>query len=402
MGSLVIVLDKSYSLTKEEAEIIKLITGLEEQNKKYQDSFTIKADSLAELDNQRKSMKKTWLSIENKVSDIAKNQNYTSYTFDVFLTRDGILLLNDKTIQKNKITYCEKDTPSDYTTNIPLHRLFKCAMNYIKYLFHNNYHHNIEHDTYLPASNLHPLRKGNNTDFSKVFKHQYDALIQPIIRLKRNSFKQYPIDPSGIICYTKAFVNTCYYNSLISKNDKNRAISYINIQESEINHLTRHHKSLLSSTISNYKIVFIISAVLAMTAAVVKIAEAVIDIPKINIGEHITKENERACTFILLTMFIIFIGYVYTYTIILRKEFKPKTRINLLKRLCLSDSNLDSGKFSNRYIFYLWIQDKYMHYRKKTLAVLKMVVLFISFLLILYLIFRVNNMDFDIYIERIK
>ena len=258
-------------------------------------------------------------------------------------------------------------------------------MNFIKYLFHYNYHHNIEHDTYLPASNLHPLRNSLDKDFNRIFKHQLDAFMQPITRLKRNNFKQYPIDPNGIICYARAFIQTCYCNGLISKDKKESYNSYLSIQETEINHLTRHHKTQLSTVVLQRNFIFIISAVLALTVAVVKLIGTIIKIPQIEIGENVSNQSVIAC---ISLVFILFLGwgvYEMTYARILKKEFRHQSDKNYIRNIFLRNSNLKKARLSISYILYLWMQERFLSIGKKMYIIFKILLIISTFISVVWI-----------------
>mgnify|MGYP000885419012 CR=1 FL=1 len=385
LGTLLIKVEQSYNLTEQEVEILTSIKKLEKLKQSYQKDFYEDAVSLAILDCKRKEMKTKWETLENMINNLTKDNGHIIYSFDIFLSRDGILLIKDISSEQSKNTYFQNGTPSDYTQNIPLHRLFKCAMNFIKYLFHYNYHHNIEHDTYLPASNLHPLRNSLDKDFNRIFKHQLDAFMQPITRLKRNNFKQYPIDPNGIICYARAFIQTCYCNGLISKDKKESYNSYLSIQETEINHLTRHHKTQLSTVVLQRNFIFIISAVLALTVAVVKLIGTIIKIPQIEIGENVSNQSVIAC---ISLVFILFLGwgvYEMTYARILKKEFRHQSDKNYIRNIFLRNSNLKKARLSISYILYLWMQERFLSIGKKMYIIFKILLIISTFISVVWI-----------------
>jgi len=358
LGTLIIVSEGSNTISDSEIIILKRIKNLEKLKQDYQHLFSVEAGSLKELAAKRGEMKNKWVEIEKNILRLPGAEDRYTFRFEVFLTRDGILLLKDTTDSRFKGAYFMDGEESDYRKNVPIHRLFKSAMNFIKYLFHYNYHHDCVHDTYLPASNLHPGKNknpGSQYDFSRVFRHQMDAFVQPIIKLKRENFCEFRIDPIGVLSYAKAFVATCCNNGLISSEQKAKSLEYLTIQESEINHLTRHHRSQLSAIIGQRNFIFLFSAVLALLVAIVKIVGSVVNIPKYDFSSEASNDKAFIAIGILgLCTLIIWIILEATHARILRKEYRRKShyRCPLLR-----DSNLEKQRFSIPYSTYLFYQD---------------------------------------------
>lgn len=225
-------------------------------------------------------MKQKWASVRNDMDKLVRDQQKKTLHFEVFLTRDGIILLKDRTENPDTHSiYSVPGTPSDYTTHVPLHRVFKTAMNFVKFLFHKNYHHEKENDTFLPASNLHPFM--TRGDFSGVFKHQIDSFLNPLMKLRRkgvNGFEHINIDPTGILNYCKSFVYTCRNNNLIGQKKTKRELDYLTLLGSDINHTFRHSRSLLNSIASQGTPSSVITSVLTFVVAVLTIINSTISL----------------------------------------------------------------------------------------------------------------------------
>lgn len=360
LGHLFIVLEDTNIISDVEVSIIKGIRQLVEIKKEYITQFSYKAASLEDLEGSRKKMKHNWKIICSDIDNLAK-QDRKFFHFGVLMTRDGIILLKDLTAEPTKQIYFEKGSASDYTVNIPIHRIFKTAMNFMKYLFHKNYHHEEEHDTFLPASNLHPYHRHQN--FNRVFKHQIDSFLHPLMKLRRKGFKKINVDPTGILCYAKSFVYTCRNNDLIDDQQAKSELEYITLQETEIAHRSRHNKSLMSSLASQRSFFVILSTVLAFMVAVLKIFESGLRLSGSN--TQLLKEKEWYITVACFTGLAI-IGFLVFYLsahVASSKEF----RVNIAKRnkskirafIFNRDSDLENQRLSRALCSYIWIQNKW-------------------------------------------
>lgn len=359
LGHLVIVPEETVNISNQEVHILNIIKDLISLRKDYNYTFSIKADSLGELAEKRLKMKAKW-EIIRKGIDKLDSGNETKFSFDVFLTRDGIILLKDTSDENSRQFYFKSDTAEDYTQNIPIHRLFKTAMNFMKFLFHKNYHHEEQNDTFLPASNLHPYRATGN--FSRIFKHQTDAFLIPLAKLRRRDFKHANVDPVGILCYTKSFTYACRNNGLITDDEAERQLDYISIQEQEINHRTRYSKSLLSSIASQNNLFFILTTILAFTVAVLKIFES---------GRNISGKtgsifpDKSPWIYTALVIFGVcvagYIFYVVSAYCASRREFKKsgfqRFKNRMKSWLFFADSNLKRARLSWRMQWYMQLQE---------------------------------------------
>lgn len=358
LGRLTIITELTNIFSNLEVRLLKSMKSLVSQRENFNRAFYIEASAMEVLEAKRNLMLQTWQEIESLVTDIENaDDNRPVYCFDVFLTRDGILLMRDRTKPQYRDSYASSNTCNDYTNNIPLHRLFKVAMNYVKFLFHSNYHHNEDHDTYLPASNIHPYIIQQDNDLRRIFRHQLNAFLTPIMKLKRCDFKDYPIDANGIIIYAKSFVNVFKYNSLVDLDCVNKAEDFISIQESEINHLLGPRKNILNTFLTQNNIIFIFTGILAFVVAILSIITTFTDFKKIDLSiEPLIIDHSligQYVAFVLLLIFIGFLLYIVPHTIVLKNQFKRnKSHRNIL----FVDSNLNDSRISYPYRFYVFMR----------------------------------------------
>lgn len=394
LGKLVIVVEETYSLSDLEIRIINQIKDLVSARRQYDGKFSVEAVSLKSLDAMRGDMKTGWLSLKHDI-DHLKFEDKIQFTFDVFLTRDGITLLRDCSDDRSKATYFEAGTSNDYTQCVPIHRMFKTAMNFMKFLFHKNYHHEEEHDTFLPASNLHPYHSSRN--FSKVLKHQTDAFLNPLMKMRRNEYRQLSVDPVGILCYAKSFVYVCRDKCLIPEDEARRQLDHIALQEQEMGHAMRYSKSLLTSLATQRNLFFILTTVLAFAVAVLKILESALHLSS---DSGVVKLSWVYTA--LMVMAVCAVGYILfeiSSYFASKREFhrsrlrKWKNRIRTF--LFMRDSDLRNSKLSWQLRMYMWIQDRWFELsqskddslRGKQLKVWAIVILWLAVLIFsIYLI----------------
>lgn len=355
LGHLIILVENPERLTSEEVELIKHFQEITEKARKYHSHFNVDAASMKQLAEDRYSIIEVWKEIESLAEKIEKSEEnvYPVYCFDTVLTRDGILLLKDVTEDGYKQTYAEPGSPDDYTCNVPVHRLFKVAMNYIKYLFHSNYHHNQEHDTFLPASNLHPAKAGSQLDLTRIFRHQLEAFLAPVVKLKRHGFKDYTIDANGILLYTKAFVNVFKHNKLVADVEIRKAEDFLDIQEKEVNYMMQFKKSLVTMALSQRNVVFILTGILAFIVAVLKIFTTFVHVDKIDLGSLTEGDVYKLKLYPIIFMVLAFSGfciYMIPNALILKNRFRPK---KIKKKWFFRNSNLAKRRLS-------WIYSLYM------------------------------------------
>lgn len=352
LGRLTIISEVSQLLSDIEVTFLQRLTELSQINDQYRDEFAIQAASMEQLEATRTEMLQRWRQLKEIVSNIEnddKNKRPT-FCFDVALTRDGILLLKDVTSREYRDYYAAPNTADDYTQHVQIHRLFKIAMNYVKYLFHTNYHHNQEHDTYLPASNLHPAKVSDPLDLYSVFRHQLNAFLVPVIKLKRDKFSDYSIDASGILLYTRAFIEVFKTNALIDDTIASKADKYCEILEKEIDHMTARQNTLLNAIISQHNGFVIFSGILAFVFTCLKIYTIFVDIPKLDLENLDENQLLKDIVGILSIAIIGYMLYVIPHSRVLNKQFKLReTKRYYFYRNC----NLDKKQFSLLYRLYI-------------------------------------------------
>lgn len=362
IGKLIIALEETSRISDREVRVIRKIQNLVRKSQEYNRNFSLIQASLSSLEENRREMKNEWSGLKEEIDQLYKDEKI-QYEFEVLLTRDGILLLRDCTRKEYKPSYFIENSPSDYTMTVPIHRLFKTAMNFIKFLFHTNYHHEEEHDTFLPASNLHPYRKSK--DFSGIFRHQINAFLNPIVALRRQGMHRLNVDPTGIMNYAKSFVNVCDRHNLISSEEAKHQLTCIKLLEDEINHEIRHRKSLLSSIASQQNAFFIITTVLAFVVAILKIVESGLRFGNKEVSSLIPDDAPWYAVPVAI-LFIGVAGWAFLqlssyrvskreYHISKFKRFKNKVRQQIFNH----DSDLNNGSLSWQFKSYIWLQDKW-------------------------------------------
>lgn len=362
IGRLIIRKEKPAKVTSETVSIIRKIQNLIKLKEDYDFKFNIDAVSFEDLKKLRDSMHEKWIEVKDEMSRHI-NEGIRQYEFEVLLTRDGIILIKDCSSQNFKVDYFEANTSSDYTQNVAIHRIFKNAMNFIKYLFHSNYHHEEDNDTFLPASNLHPYRNSASKDFSRIFKHQIDAFLNPIVKMRKREFRSHVVDSNGILNYAKSFTYACYQHGLIDEKTSSRELRYIELLETEVNHASRHNKSLLSSIASQRSIFVILSTVLAFAVAFLKIFESAIRISGRNKGFGLLSDRPWYVTAIVI-MIICLVGYVLfelSHWQSAKREFHKnsfkKFVFKIKSWIFFRNSNYEKGRLSRSLQIYLKIQD---------------------------------------------
>ncbi len=346
-------------LATEEVTLLRGLQELTELNQEFQYQFSMEAASMTDLQTTREKMLEKWTKLEStarKIEDDTESRRPT-FCFEVVLTRDGILLLKDVTRKEYRNYFAEPDSADDYKQNLPLHRLFKSAMNYMKYLFHSNYHHNEEHDTYLPASNLHSAKRADGTlDLYKVFRHQLDAFFVPLVKLKRASFSSYTVDPMGIILYAKAFIRVSESNHLVNLDVTSKAKEHCEILQREIEHMTSKHKTIVNALTTQHNPFVIATGLLGFVFTCLK----TIDVLDLHLSQffpliEVFPQPYYGITKFLILAVIGYLLYIIPRSRTLQKQFKPKEKklqFKLKKKLkgwIFKNSNLDERRFSRWY-----------------------------------------------------
>lgn len=352
MGHLTIIVEYPHKLTTLEVTLLNELKALTKKSDIFQKKFNVEAVSMEELNTIRNQMLRKWKKLKSIARKIEINEERPTYSFNIALTRDGILLLKDVTRNENKEDFAASGTADDYTQNIPLHRLFKTAMNYVKYLFHSNYHHNENHDTYLPSSNLYPAKASGTLNLRQVFRHQLDAFLVPVIKLKRNAFSSYTVEPKGIILYAKAFIRVFEYNKLVPRSMTKNAMGHCDVLQKEIEQMTARQNTIVNTLMTQHNPFVIVSGLLAFVFAFLKTADLLqlklkdfVNFPFENIPHPIYAVGK-----LMILAIMGFAIYIIPSSIILKKQFKLKIRS---KNILLRNSKLKRARFSYLYELYI-------------------------------------------------
>lgn len=377
-------------LTDLEANFLKELQRINDVNKNYLDAFHVKAQSMEVLKGYRTDLLNKWRhlrGIAQRLEKDDKNKRHT-FCFDIALTRDGILLLKDVTKEDDRSYFAAPGTADDYRQNIAVHRLFKIAMNCVKYLFHSNYHHNEDHDTYLPASNLHPAREFGTLDFQRIFKHQLDAFLVPVIKLKRSTFSNHTIESYGVLLYAKSFVKVFEVNELISCEEAEKSKEYIEILESEVTEMTAPQRTLFNTLITQHNPFIIASALLAFVFTCLELISFFVCIPKAIKIEGFLQFQVLDGAVLKNIVFAVILLAVTGYTLyiiprsrILARQFKPKKKA---KNWLFKNSCLKKKRFSLLYKLYIFKNTVKLQIRERGQVVIRMIFYLFCLLVALY------------------
>jgi len=322
-------------LTDLEANFLKELQGINEFNKIYLKALHVEVQPMEVLKGFRKELLNKWRNLRDIAQQLEtdKKNSRPTFSFDVALTRDGILLLKDVTSETYKSYFAVSDIADDCRQNIEeVHPLFKMVMNCVKYLFHSNYHHNKEQDTCLPPLSICAAREESGTiDFQRIFKHQLDAFLVPVIKLKRSSFSSHTIESYGFLLYAKSFIKVFEENELISTEEANKNKEYIEILEREVNEMMARQRTLFNALITQHNPFIIGSALLAFVLTCLELISFFVCIPKAIkiIAEflHFSILDGRQVlpntVFVAILAVIGYILYIIPRSRFLRKQFKP-------------------------------------------------------------------------------
>jgi hypothetical protein len=350
---------------KEESDIVESFKKLKEEQEEYKKAYTHVAESLSELERiRREELKSCWNEVERNIplfrrriiddkkkgnEDNEDNEDKSLYEFDVVLSRDGILFLRDATCDEFKVDYFRSGEASDYTQNIPVYRLFKMALHFMSTLFHKNYHHYEEDDSFLPATNLHPIRRDTNLD--RLVKHQIEAFLTPVIKVKRNIDNPRTVmlrDPLGILTYAKAFLQVLENNGFIDNAKTRNYMSFIEYQNKEFEIVSANKKTKLNFFLAQDNWIARLTLSFAVTVAIIQIfrflfieSPCIIEIHDPQILKVILISLSFGGAWLLHNIYI----NRQIYKMIVRKEKKKKTFL-------YKDSS-DKG-ISLKYAFFLW------------------------------------------------
>jgi len=358
-------------LTSNEVKLLQSLAALKEKKKEYQNDFSIEAVSCEILKAHREDLKKLWIETETIIKNIETTENFGEpiYKFDVVLSRDGILFLKDDTgdylVGKDKDdnvislrdTYRKKGSANDFTENIPIHRLFKTAMNYIKFLFHKNYHHKDDDDNYLPATNLYPTKNAGKT--RKIFKHQLEAFLQPITIAKRNGFSYPTCRPLGIIPYAKSFLYVCENNKFIEKEEADCLHKFLENQKSDIEISQLENNTIVGSFLTQRNLLATLTIAIAFLLATIQVFKFVSDVPEVN-------EWLKTINTWLVVLIVIFGGFsfgvvlkkIVEFNVFTEMLFKRKEKSNsIFNRDSKIDKKTGKGRLSRLYSLRLRLID---------------------------------------------
>lgn len=248
---------------------------------------------------------------------------------ETLLSRDGMLLFRNATDLSN-LRFFKGFRDSLDSGTVPMHRIFKTAATYVKFLFHKNYNHHDKNDSYMPVSNLRNVH--NQKDMSKIVRHQMESLLVPVIQLRRQLYKKCNCNPVGIIGYARAFLESSRKQGwLISKcegsetNEYEVANNFISdlMEDVRAGHEQTRNSVLDFLTVQRNPIAFF-AIVLTFALA----AKEIIDLfdPEHTGFGILQGENARGLECLLLLAFSVLVGIlIQTITTILMKQsyFQP-------------------------------------------------------------------------------
>jgi hypothetical protein len=380
-------------LCETERNLLINLKSLSDKEKEFQEAFKKKAKSCGDLQTIRTELKRLYDNVETCIIAIEQQNIYAHpiYKFDVVLSRDGILFFKDATDnycvgQNNnkKIlmhdTYRKAGTAADFTQNIPIHRIFKIAMNYIKFLFHNNYHHNEEDDNFLPATNLHPIKQSRNLE--KIVNHQLESFLRPVTELKRDDkVKTSSCNPLGLLQYADSFLQVFENNKFISPDKADIQRKFIEKQKNEIEVFLLERNTIISFLITQQNWLVTITFAIAFLLASITVCELLYKIPDIKavVDSYPIWMTEAIIIVggLAAGWFIKYIAEMHD----LAKRFKKRKSTNWLNKLLNKDSNLETNRCSCSYLFRLRLIQKLKHNQRNTIRGLWWIVLFIIFVI---------------------
>ena len=345
IGKLSIVTIRSNIIKKPYYRLLKIFNQLTIEKRKYIKHLVM--DDFYELEIQKQILKSYWDNIENSLTHMETTQegNNPIYTFNVVLSRDGILFLKDVTPPKFR-NYYKKNTVIDHAKNLHVHRISRIAMYYIKFLFHANYYHNEENDAFLPPTNLHQINSDEN--LVRVVNHQLDALLSPLIKVKRNANNSI-CEPKGLLLYAKSFVYIHKNNKFISYKDANLLCKFINQQSDDFDVLQSDKKIIRNSFLSQNNFLARFAIGLAFLLAVINAIRFV---------------NEQILSGLILYKILIVVGsllcgmlihsIVATRAIAKGRFIKKERYKSILNRNSKIIDKKEEGKISNCYAFRMY------------------------------------------------
>ena len=387
MGHLIIVAEVAHTLSDLEVSFLRKLIDLDKINKVFNNNFYVNVASVGELNEISSNMFLLWEELHGIASQIENDDNNKRpiFSFDVILTRDGILLLKDTTSSENKAYYAASGTEEDYKKNIHIHPLFIVAMEYVKYLFLSTDYHKEYIDIYLPPSNLYAAKASGSLDLKKVFEHLLDALLVQVIKLKQYKYLGNIIKPEVILLYAKSFIKVFESNNLVEQSVTSKASFFCDNLLKEIELMSRKPKIIAKFSPDNK--FGEISSILTFVLTCLTLYKIFVDIEPMKFFDP-----NKIIEDIGLVMVLVIIAY--TLYLIPRsrdrsKQRKPKLRN---KSIFFVNSNLKRARFSRFYDIYigLFSSKAYINSRSILLhlqVIFWMVMMIISFTIMLYIIF---------------
>jgi hypothetical protein len=276
---------------------------------------------------------------------------------------------------------------SDFTQNIPVHRLFKTAMNFIKFLLHKNYHHSEEHDTFLPVTNLYLVK--TNWETEKIIRHQIEAFMRPITRVKRyDSYNS--CNPIGIALYAESFLHIFEKNGFISDKDANFLHKFIDIQKDEIRILCEDNNTISGFFLTQKNILATITAGLTFLLATIAIIEFLFKenaLNKCNLHPDIKIVPHIIVILIAFGCGVLIKNWAVRRTLSKRKFYKKKKKRNFLNK----NSDITNGKLSFLYalrLFLIEIKLSIKNFNIYTIEIIKFLSIAILFAIVVFLAYR--------------
>lgn len=266
---------------------------------------------------------------------------------ETLLSRDGMLLFRDATDTGN-LHFFKGFRDSLDSDSIPMHRMFKTAATYVKFLFHKNYNHHDKNDSYMPVSNLRNVR--DEKDMSRIVRHQMESLLVPVIQLRRQLYKKCNCNPVGIIEYARAFLESARKQGWIRSecglsgtNEYEIARNYISILMEDVRagHEQRRNSVLDFLTVqSNLMAFFAIVLTFALAA------KEIIDLfdPNHTGFGILHGENARGLECSMLLAFSVLLGLIIqavTTTLMRQSYFQPNNpRSGMVQRFIMRGNTL--------------------------------------------------------------
>lgn len=330
--------------TESTVALLKAFQDMEQERALYVKQYAIDSVKHSELRKEQNILVEKWKTIVTRTTEIESECETDSdkllFKFAVLLTRDGILFLKDIAEAKTKRTYFKSGTETDYTKNIYLNRVFKSAMNFMKYMFHKNYHHHEKNDTFLPAANLHPIKQSRNIE--KVFRYQLEAFLAPIVKAKRKGFKVINNNSPGILLYAESFIDVYFNNGFIDESKATLYKEFVERQSDEVElHLSKS-KIVFENFIVQNNIIAIVTFVIAIVLAAQQIHTY-----------HFASADDSSKLYVTLVSIVVSCLLLLIYIIRIKsKQFR--IRESRLSDCLLVNSNLNKKQFSVLYSFKLW------------------------------------------------